>query len=154
MTLQILGIMSIIFNHHFPLLGKISLKPQGSLNNPLFYFDFSSVQINMNFLVTGDGNWWKKAVFGLVKRTAGTKSLSLLCSSVVCSVQCAKAVVGRVCVSGGNTEVIPAPAGSLRDPSVAAGFEAFIPFLRNFCCNMLLDSFRFSFSEYLLMLSV
>lgn len=83
----------------------------------LFWFVLSPNKYQL--LVTGNGNWWKQAVFGLVKRTAGAKSLSLLCIDLVCSVQCAKALVGTACMSGGNTEVLPAPADSLRDHSIS-----------------------------------
>lgn len=54
---------------------------------------------------------------GWLKELLGP-SLSLPCNSLVCSVQRAKALVGRARMSGGNTEVLPAPAGSLRDHSI------------------------------------
>lgn len=149
-TLQILVIISITVSHHFSLLGKLSLKPQDSLNNHLFYFDLSSVQINSNFLVTGNGNWWKKALFGVVKRTAWANSLSLPCSSLVCSVQGAKALGGRAHMSGGNTEVQPARVCSLHDHSITElalkhSFPSLETFATIFCLTVSDFPFRDTF---------
>lgn len=47
----------------------------------------------------------------------GTMSLYPPCSSLACTAQCAKVLVGRAPVSDGNIEVLPTPAGSLQDHS-------------------------------------
>ena len=90
----------------------------------------------------------RKAVFGLVKRTAGAKSLSFPCSSGVCSVKHAKVLVGRARMSDGNTEVLPAPAASLHDHSITElALKHSFPSLETFATVFCLTVSDFPFQD-------
>lgn len=144
MTLQILLIIAVTVNHNFSLLWKIPLKPQDFLNNPLF--DLASAQINATSWLLEMGIDGREGVFGLLKRTAGVRSLSSMQQSVVLSLACKKAWWQSQCVwwqYWGPTCICWFNAWSQHH---WPGCEAFVPFLRSFCHGILLGSFWFFFS--------